>query len=234
MLSAIAIVPSAPVLVAELAGDAAAETTALRAAATTAAAALGPRWIVLGAAESDGRYGPQSRGTFAGYGADVPIALSPGALSPGALDAAPVPLPLCVLIAGWLRGVAAPAAEAEVLALSSGLDPDDAWGRGQELRAELDRTGEPVGVLVVADGFPTLTAAAPGGYDPQSVDTQTVLDDALAAGDAEALRQTPPGVVGRVAYQALGGLAAPGPRATEELYRGAPYGVGYFVGLWTP
>ncbi|MGE2734119.1 hypothetical protein [Mycolicibacterium vaccae] len=229
MLSAIAIVPSAPVLVAELAGDAAAETAALRAAATTAAAVLGPRWIVLGVAESDGRYGPQSRGTFAGYGVDVPVGLSPGAL-----DAAPVPLPLCVLIAGWLRGVAAPAAEVEVLALSSGLDPDVAWGRGQQLRAELDRTGEPVGVLVVADGFPTLTAGAPGGYDPQSVDAQTVLDDALAAGDAAALRQTPTGVVGRVAYQALAGLTTPGPHAAEELYRGAPYGVGYFVGLWTP
>ena len=24
------------------------------------------------------------------------------------------------------------------------------------------------------------------------------------------------------------------PRATEELYRGAPFGVGYYVGAWTP
>ena len=37
--------------------------------------------------------------------------------------------------------------------------------------------------------------------------------------------------VGRVAYQVLAGLAGPGATATE-LYRGAPYGVGYFVGSW--
>ncbi len=41
-------------------------------------------------------------------------------------------------------------------------------------------------------------------------------------------------VVGRVAYQVLAGLAGPGPRAAKELARGAPYGVGYFVGVWAP
>ncbi|MGE2836694.1 hypothetical protein [Mycobacterium sp. SMC-4] len=229
MLSAIAIVPSAPVMVAELAGDAATETAALRSAAQAAAATLGPRWIALGAADSDARHGPAARGTFAGYGVDLPVALSAGALA-----AAPTALPLCALIAGWLRGLAAPTAEVEAHALDSGLDPDAAYRRGRELRTELDRTDEPVGVLVVADGFHTLTPGAPGGHDPSSVDAQAAFDDALAAGDTAALRQTPAPVVGRVAFQALAGLTEPGPRAAEELYRGAPYGVGYFVGLWTP
>jgi hypothetical protein len=91
-----------------------------------------------------------------------------------------------------------------------------------------------VGVLVVADGANTLTPSAPGGYNPESVPAQAALDDALAAGDAETLARVSANAVGRVAYQVLAGLAAPRPRTTKELYRGAPYGVGYFVGVWTP
>jgi len=40
-------------------------------------------------------------------------------------------------------------------------------------------------------------------------------------------------IVGRVAYQVLAGLA-PSVHSAKELYRGAPYGVGYFAGVWLP
>jgi len=73
---------------------------------------------------------------------------------------------------------------------------------------------------------------APGGYDPDSISTQAALDDALAAGDATALTRLPDTIVGRVAYQVLAGLVEPAPRSAKELYRGAPYGVGYFAGVW--
>jgi hypothetical protein len=63
---------------------------------------------------------------------------------------------------------------------------------------------------------------------------QAGLDDALAAGDAAALTRLPASVVGRVAYQVLAGLVEPAPRSAQELYRGAPYGVGYFAGVWHP
>jgi aromatic ring-opening dioxygenase LigB subunit len=112
-------------------------------------------------------------------------------------------------------------------------DVDAALTRGRLLRAEIDEAAEPIGVLVVADGAHTLTPPAPGGYDPDSIPTQAALDDALAAGDAAALTRLPEGIVGRVAYQVLAGLA-PGPRSAKELYRGAPYGVGYFAGVWQP
>ena len=56
----------------------------------------------------------------------------------------------------------------------------------------------------------------------------------LAAGDAAALARLPHTVVGRVAYQVLAGLTEPAPRSAKELYRGAPYGVGYFAGVWFP
>jgi aromatic ring-opening dioxygenase LigB subunit len=104
---------------------------------------------------------------------------------------------------------------------------------GRRLRAELDEAVDPVGVLVVADGAHTLTPAAPGGYDPDSIPAQAALDDALAAGEAATLTRLPDAIVGRVAYQVLAGLA-PSSRSAKELYRGAPFGVGYFAGVWNP
>ena len=165
-------------------------------------------------------------GTFAGYGADVRVTFTPGP------SGAARPLPLCALIAGWLRGSVNAGATVDVRVFADDLAPEAALEQGRALRAELDAAAEPVGVLVVADGANTLTAAAPGGFDPDSVARQAKWDDALAAGDAAALVGLS-GALGRAAYQVLAGLAGPDPKATE-LYRGAPYGVGYFVGTWIP
>jgi hypothetical protein len=49
-----------------------------------------------------------------------------------------------------------------------------------------------------------------------------------------ALTRLPGQILGRVAFQVLAGLTEPGPRTAKELYRGAPYGVGYFTGVWQP
>ncbi|MEV3904118.1 hypothetical protein AB0K11_17470 [Mycobacterium sp. NPDC050551] len=228
MLTAIAIVPSAPVMVPRLAGAAAVELTGLRDAVLTAAAALPARWVAVGAGMHDAVIDESRTGTFAGYGVDERVTLSPGDGTP------PDDLPLCALIAGWIRGQAQPAATAQVRVYPAGLDAGEAIERGRRLRAELDARDDPVGLLVVADGANTLTPPAPGGYDPDSVPLQEALDDALACGDVAALGELPDAVVGRVAYQVLAGLAGPGPRSAEEFYRGAPYGVGYFAGLWTP
>jgi hypothetical protein len=102
---------------------------------------------------------------------------------------------------------------------------------GRSLRAELDADSDPVGVLIVADGCHTLTPSAPGGYEPADVAVQNDLDDALAGGNPTALAQLPAAVVGRAAFGVLAGLE-PAPRTATELYRGAPYGVGYFAGVW--
>jgi hypothetical protein len=229
VLSAIAIVPSAPVLVPELAGAAAAELVDLTAAVSEAAALLPPHWIAVGTAAADAELGPDSAGTFAGFGSDVRVALSPHAL-----DAPPVPLPLCALMAGWVRGQVRPDASAHVRAYAADLAAATAVDLGRRLRAEIDRRLEPVGVLVVADGANTLTPPAPGGYDPGNAEAQQALDDALANGDVAALPALPESILGRVAFQVLAGLTEPGPRSAKELYRGAPYGVGYFAGAWQP
>ncbi len=234
MLSAIAIVPSAPVMVPELAAAAAAETADLRAAALSAVAVLPRRWIGVGVAESDSVAGPDSVGTFAGYGADVPVGLSGGFTANRAAGQPLTRLPLCTLITGWLRGVAQPEATAEVRAYRNDHDPDAAFASGRQLRAEIDAAAEAVGVLIVADGANTLSPPAPGGYDPDSLGVQAALDDALAAGDPAALARLSGNSVGRVAYQVLGGLTETAPPSATELYRGAPYGVGYFVGVWRP
>lgn len=226
VLRAIAIVPSPPVLVPELAGAAAAEVADLREAVIAAAASLPPRWIAVGVDRSDRLINSDGVGTFAGYGADVQVRLSPYA------HGVPTELPLCALFTAWARGLAQPDACAEVRVYSSGHAAEAAAAVGHKLRAEIDRTAEPTGVLIVADGANTLTKAAPGGYQPGDIEVQRPLDDALASGDVAALMTVPTQVVGRVGYQVLAGLAAPAPRSAKELYRGAPYGVGYFAGVW--
>jgi hypothetical protein len=234
VLSTIAIVPSAPVMVPELASSAAVELADLRAAVLAAAASLPPRWIAIGVGPADEVIGPQRAGTFAGYGVHLPVALAPGAGAHGRRPSDDAgELPLCALVTGWLRGVANPQARAEVRVFSDDLGGDAALADGQRLRTEVDQAGEPIGVLVVADGFHTLTPPAPGGYDPASIPMQADLDAALATGDTAALEHLPRAVVGRVAYQVLAGLVGK-PRSAKELYRGAPYGVGYFAGIWHP
>lgn len=214
--------PSAPVLVPELAGTAA-EAAEVRAAALTAARALPVRWVVLGAGP-DAVYGAESTGTFAGFGVDVAVRLSPDARQP-------VDLPLSALVAGWVRGQVAPDAEVVVHCC---VDPDSALVTGRRVRTEIDEGGEITGVLLVADGANTLSPTAPGGYQPADVECQRTLDDALAGGEVAALTGLPPQVVGRAGFAALAGLLGTAPRGVTQLYRDAPYGVGYFVGVWQP
>ncbi len=163
MLGAIAIVPSAPVLVPELAGAAAAEVADLSAAVLEAAALLPPRWIVIGTGRADDVLGPDgsnSVGTFAGFGVDVRVRLSPRADQSGEL-------PLCALMAAWVRGQAQPGASAQVRVYRNDQEADAALALGRQLRAEIDRSTDPIGVLVVADGANTLAPNAPGGYQPE-------------------------------------------------------------------
>ena len=219
MLAAIALIPSAPILVPELAGAAAEEVADLRAAVLAVAAQLPSRWVAVATGQDSAVVGPQAVGTFAGYGADIVVTLSPES------DGAVTDLPLGALITGWVRANAAPDAVAEVHIV--GPDTDT-----RSLRAVLDATGDPIGVLVVADGANTLTPTAPGGFDPDSAQGQRRLDDALAAGDTANLADVAVGAVGRDAYRVVADLVGATPVVAHELYRGAPYGVGYFVGTW--
>jgi hypothetical protein len=238
VLSAIAIVPSAPVLVPELAGAAAAEIADLRAAVVAAAAALPARWSVVGTGPVDAVVSSETSGTFAGFGVDVRVRLRGGSHLPATPADSPDELPgelqLCALMAAWVRGRARPDASVQVHVYADDHDPATAVARGRRLRAEIDLEPDPIGVLVVADGVSALTPSSPGGYDPAGAGSQLALDDALATGDTGALTRLPVQVRGRVAFAVLAGLAEPGVRSATELYRGAPHGVGYFTGVWLP
>jgi hypothetical protein len=228
VLSTIAIIPSAPVLVPELAGAAADEVGELRAAMIAAVAALPPRWVVVGVGAEDAVVGPEKVGTFAGFGVDLMVRLSPEATGQ------PSELPLCALIAGWMRAQAQPDAHAEVRVYAGQHSGATAVDHGRRLRSEIDELADPTGVLVVADGANTLSPSAPGGHHAADLEVQQALDDALSSGDVVALTRLPGQVVGRVAFAVLAGLAHPAPRSAKELYRAAPYGVGYFAGVWQP
>lgn len=231
---ALALVPSPPLLVPELTGPGVADAEPVRSAALEAAAALGAisdRWIAVGVGRGARRISSESVGTFAGFGADVSVSLSPGARD---LDVA---MPLPALVAGWLRGVSAPEASVDVVLVGRGSTPDEARGVGQDLRASM--TGD-WGVLVVGDGATTLTAKAPGSFDERAEGVQNSIDDALAAADVDALAALDAdlcravGVEGLAAWQVLSGLVGNDRVAARTLYRGAPFGVGYYVGLWEP
>ena len=225
VLTAIAIVPSAPVLVAELAGSAASEIADLREAVYAAAAALPDTWIAVGVDRADAVIGGDETGSFGGFGIDLQVGLSPRSAEVTAL-------PLCALIAGWVRGQVRPTARVEVRVFAADHPSAAALARGRQLRVAVDDATEPIGVLVVVDGFHTLTPPAPGGYDPDAARVQNALADALADGDTAAVTRLSATTPGRVAWQILAGLAEPSPRSAKELYRGAPFGVGYFSGVW--
>ncbi|MFE9576155.1 hypothetical protein ACFYO1_07215 [Nocardia sp. NPDC006044] len=245
MFSIAALVPSPPILVPELCGGVTGALPGrsddprgvLRAAVLAAAerlAGVTDRWTVLGTGVADQVFGPETVGTFRGFGADVRVALSPDA---AAEPDAQHPLP--VLIAGWLRGQVAPGVRAEVRIVAEDTSVACCFELGAKLRAELDNSDERHGVLVIADGAATLSLKAPGYLDERAPAVQGELDRALAAGDRAALRALDPGLCaelvlsGRAAYQVLAGLFDTDP-VVETLYQDAPFGVGYDVSLWRP
>ncbi|MFC6012646.1 hypothetical protein [Nocardia lasii] len=249
MFSIAALVPSPPMLVPELCGrvsgsgsDPDDPTSVLRAAALDAAANLAARadrWVVLGVDSHDRTYGPATRGTFRGFGADVVVGLGPVDGQPEPADAQ---LPLPVLIAGWLRERVAPRIPVHARLFAADTAPSDCMSAGAALRAELDGASESVGVLVVADGAATLTVQAPGYLDERALPLQQRLDAALASGSRAGLAALEPDLCaavlldGRAAHQVMGGLFAADaadPRV-RTLYRGAPFGVGYDVSVWQP
>ncbi len=236
VLTAVALVPSPPVLVPELNGASAAETAGVRAAALAAVRRLGAaaqRWTVLGTGPAAVDLPPATRGTFAGFGVDLVVGLSPGAAGP--VDPA---LPAAVLVGAWLRGAAAPEVTADARVVAADASPAACAAAGARLRRELDAGGRAHGLLVVADGATTLTEKAPGSLDPRAAGVQAGLTEALDRADCVALAALDPdlaaelGITGRAAFQVLAGACGSARGSTS--YADAPFGVAYHVGWWTP
>lgn len=227
-------VPHPPLLVEELAGRAAVETADLRAACREVArrlAAASPHWVAVGADHRTGTWGPGAAGTFAGFGAEVAVALGPDAH-----DAPDPGLPLPLLVAGWLRAAAGDDDVAiDGLVVAPDASPQECRRRGEDLAAAADG---PVALLVLGDGAATHTPKAPGAFDPRAEAFDAGVADALAAADTAALAGLDPALAaalwaaGRAPWQVLAG-AAGGARWRPELCHSAhPYGVAYHVALW--
>lgn len=247
MFRVAAFVPSPPVLIPELTGRGADEAATVRAAALVGAeylAAVADRWLAVGVDDHSGHISSQSAGTFAGFGVDVPVSLSPRTHDP---DSDPPPpdlplpdLPLPALIAAWLRGRVAPAATVDVHLVGRDLSAARCAQVGRELRSVMDAQPETWGVLVIGDGATTLTSKAPGSFDDRAENVQRRIDDALATADVAALSALDRelclevGVSGLQAWQTLVGVVGDEHIDARTLYRGAPFGVGYFVGVWEP
>lgn len=232
MLSLVAVVPEPPLLLPELATGATAETALLRRACREAArrlAASSPSWIVVGADAAGRRtVGPDTRGSFDGFGADVTVALGPADGTPAAVDP---DLPLPLLIAGWLRPdgvrirgelVAPDADPAACLALGATLAEEDA------------------ALLVVGDGAATHTEKAPGHLDERAGPFDAAVAVALRDADPAALAALDPELaaalwaVGRAPWQVLAGAAHGRGWTGELLHSSIPFGVAYHVALWRP
>lgn len=239
------LVPSPPALVPELGGAAGAaadgEPAVLRRAVLSAAGALAEqvsRWIVVGAAESDLVLGPETAGTFRGYGVDVRVGLSRAVASTTADPALPLPM----LIGGWLRAQVAPEVSAQARLIAADSTAAECVAFGARLRAELDAETDRYGVLVVGDGAATMSTKAPRYLDARAEAVQADIDRALTAGDRAALAALDPrlcaelDVSGRPAYQILAGLfsADDTDPKVETRYAAAPFGVAYHVSVWYP
>ncbi|MEU5840457.1 hypothetical protein [Rhodococcus sp. NPDC047139] len=237
MLTAAAFVPSPPLLVPELNGLAAAETDDLRQSVLEVGRSLSgaAEWIVVGAGTAGQIVPSTACGTFKGFGVDVRVQLGPEAA--GEPDPA---LPLAALVAGWIRDRTAPRTRVTTHVIATDSDASHCAELGHDLRAALDGDDLPRALLVVADGAATLTAKAPGAYDPRSGEVEAALATALAAGDPDALRVLDPGLcaeielAGRAAWHVLAAAFTGRPRSASVSYSAAPYGVGYHVGIWTP
>lgn len=226
-------------IVPELARGAVAELDALRAACDQAIAALAAtapdRLVVVGSGAADATLDDGGTGSFAPYGIDLEVTLGAGA----AADLSPA-----LTVGAWLLGrspwaadrIAAGTAPGPVsgAVVAADADPAHCAARGRDLVAGPER----VALLVVGDGSACRTEKAPGYLDPRAEPYDIAVAAALADADTAVLAALDPAladelwVAGRPGWQVLAGAAGPG-RSGRLLYAEAPYGVGYFVALWS-
>jgi hypothetical protein len=153
---------------------------------------------------------------------------------PWGADAAaevPEPLPLSLLVGGWLtRGRAR-----SFVAVAPDLEVGDCLDLGAELAAAAER----VALLVMGDGSARHSVRAPGYLDERAGPYDETVHRALKAVDLGTLAALATAtaddllVAGRAPWQVLAG-AADGFRPSEVTASfAAPYGVGYHVVTWT-
>ena len=232
MIVSVAVCPSPPLLVPQVAAGAAAELDDLRAACDRAVAALlaaEPDVVVLlGGGEETVAVGAGDSGSLAGFGVDLTVPLGARLCTGSAL------LPLPLTVGAWLLARSGWTGDVQGLSVAAGASSAACAGPAGELR---DMAGR-VGLLVLADGSAKRTPRAPGALDPAAEPFDRALAGALAAPDPAALaglderRADELWVAGRAAFAVLGHATAGERWQAELLHDAAPYGVAYLVAAW--
>jgi hypothetical protein len=241
-----AVLPHPPLLVPELAGDAAAELDPLREACTRALAAVlaGDRRLVLvGDGPAWGVPRPDAAGSFRPYGAPVDVALPPQ--QPLDLDGLPEPvrldrLPLSLAAAAFmLARLDTPPARLSAVTVPVSLGARAAAAIGRALAGRAGAAGPPA-LVAMGDLSARRSERAPGAFHPEAAAFDAAVGEAIRAGAPERLLDLDPALAatlraaGRVPLQVLAGaFAGVGGVRGRVLYEAAPYGVGYLVGVLT-
>lgn len=232
MLISAAVCPHPPVLVPDLAGEAAPELDGLRAACDEAVGRLlsapADLLIVVGAAEETRAYGRNAYATLRPYGFDWTAGRDG--------DRRGDELPLSLTIGYWLLQRHSGEQEARFQGVASDAEPGECLSLGKDLAESAGR----VALLVMGDGSACRTEKAPGYLDERATGYDAAVAAALANADATALADLEAGLsrelqaAGRAAWQVLAGAAgADGGLTGELLADEAPYGVGYFAAAWS-
>ena len=228
MLVAAAFVPSAPILVPEVAVGAAHELDDLREACDAAVETLLDASldliVVIAEAPATGPVPGRPRGSLAGFGVPLVVGGSdePPNLSPAAT------------IGAWFLERCSWAGDT----LYFGIARDESAARCADLGAALADRAARIGALVVGDGSACRTEKAPGSFDPRAEEFDADIDAALGAASRDALLALDAAVAadlkvsGLTAWQVAAG-ALPDAGARGRLVRSeAPYGVHYAVATW--
>lgn len=214
-LVAAAVCPHAPLLVPQLATGTDVELAALRAACTAAVADLlaadHDRVYLVGA---DG--GPRAH-SLAPWGSPVPVDV-------------PEPMPLPLLVGGWLTA----GRVRSFVAVDPATPAADCADLGRDLAGSAGR----VALLVMGDGAVRRNEHAPDPSDGRAAGFDAAAAEALGAGDPAGLLRLDAGLAtellsaGRAPWQVLAGAADGATWQAALRYAGAPYGVGYVVAGW--
>ncbi|AXI79733.1 class III extradiol ring-cleavage dioxygenase family protein [Peterkaempfera bronchialis] len=237
MLVAAAVCPCPPLLLPEAAAGAAPELDALRAACDQAVQALRAArpdlLIVVGAAEPGGHgrdFAAGARADFRAFGVDVAVRLGPDG------DRAEGPeLPPSAAVGAWLLERADWSGPCAAHCPAADAPAADCLATGRELAARAPRTA----LLVMGDGSACRSLKAPGYLDDRAEGFDASVAAALGAADTAALagldvRQAAElQARGRAPWQVLAGAAEGAYLDGRLLREEAPYGVGYFVAVWS-
>ncbi|MET9495177.1 class III extradiol dioxygenase subunit B-like domain-containing protein [Streptomyces sp. NPDC006552] len=243
MLVAAAVCPCPPLLVPEVAADAAPELDAARTACDAAIGAVlaadpDVLWVI-GGGPRPGVHRPGARGSFQPFGVDLDVRL--GAPEESAEAETPA-LPVSLSVGAWLLARAGWTGETRGYEVAES-GPVSAGAEGARRLAAGSTGAQRVGFLVMGDGTACRTVKAPGYLDERAEGVDARIAASLGTLDRDGyLAQLDAGLAGelkisgRAPWQLLTAAWAQdhGHHGTARLlYEDAPYGVGYFVASWT-